>query len=119
MPVRRGRAGLLPKRRPFRRPLMRGRPAVPHVGRQALIKAHRHRVVGDYDAAIAIYQRLATEAYDRGRIRPGAQMELESARVQLKINQLHAAKDSALHALEMLVNRNVVPGVIMPVFATR
>jgi hypothetical protein len=71
---------------------------------------------GEYNAAITIYQRLATEAYNRGRIRPGAQMELETARVLLKSNQLGAAKDSALHALEMLLSRNIVPGVIMSVF---
>ena len=115
MPARRRRPGLFPRRRPLRRPLMQGRPAVPPVVQQALRRAHQHMASGEYDAAIAIYKRLAAEAYKRGRVRPGAQMELESARVQLISKQFDAAKESVLHALEMLLSRNIVPGVIMPV----
>jgi hypothetical protein len=95
--------------------LLGGQPAVPPIVQQALRKAHQHTVSGEYDDAIRIYRRLAAEAYNRGRVRPGVQMELEATRVQLAARQFEAAVNSALHALKELLNRNIVPAAILPV----
>lgn len=115
MVFRRRRSGLFPGRRPQRQSFRQGRRSVPPVIKQALRKAHQHMVSGEYETAVTIYQRLSSEAYKRGRARSGAKMEFETARVRLMMNEVDAAKNSVLHAVEMLINGNAVPSIIMPV----
>jgi hypothetical protein len=73
MPRRRLIAGRIPRHQPFRR-LAQQQVAVPPNVQQALQRAHQHLRAGEYDASLAIYQRLAEEAYKRGRVRPGLHM---------------------------------------------
>jgi len=102
------------RRRPFR-PRRPGpgrgprQPAVPPMVRHALEHARRAMQEGAPDKAAGIYVRLADEAYARGRIRPGVQMDIEATRAFLAAEKFDRARARALHALEYLLAAGKLP----------
>lgn len=108
-----------PRRRwPGRRPaVVGGRAGVPPAIRHALQRARRLLDAGREVEAAAIYERLASRAYDRNRLRPGVQMDLEAARAWLRAERLDAAQARALHALDALLDRDRLPGLVVPIAA--
>ena len=79
------------------------------MGRHALVHAQRAMQEGTPDKAAGIYVRLADEAYARGRIRPGVQMDIEATRAYLAAEELDRAQARALHALEYLLAAGKLP----------
>ncbi|MBN1260685.1 MAG: hypothetical protein JXB35_08395 [Anaerolineae bacterium] len=105
-------------RRPFRplRPRIPGpgvRPAVPPIVRQALSRAQHLLQAGRFLEAAAIYNRLASEAYQRNRHRAGVQMDVETARAFLNGGDLAQAQARVRRAVRYIHELNL-PAV--PVF---
>ncbi|MFP4345659.1 MAG: hypothetical protein ACLFU8_13275 [Anaerolineales bacterium] len=93
------------RRSPFRpgprRPLgSRGGRRLPPVVRRALVNAQRLLDLGQHAQAAAVYDRLATEAYARGRVRAGVQMDLEAGRAYLRADLVDQAQARARRAVE-------------------
>ncbi len=104
------------RRRPFRlRPLRPRpvRPRVPPVVRRALAKAQRLVADRKFREAAAIYDRLAQEAYARGRLRPGLHMDLEAGRAYLQAADVNQAQERARRATQnaLQITR---PGLVLP-----
>lgn len=76
---------------------------VPPGVRQALGEARQHLLDGQPLQAAAIYDRLALEAYNHGRPRPGVQMDLEAARAFLAGGDAVSAQQRALRALRFVL----------------
>lgn len=104
-------------RRRLRPGLTPGRPRVPPVVRQALMRAHRAMGEGAYGEAARIYGRLADEAKKRGRIKPGVQMDLEATRAHLADQDYAGAQARALHALRWLLEAGHLPARVRVVVA--
>ncbi len=110
------------RRRPFRlrRPGAGRGPrqqAVPPMVRHALGHAQRALQEGLPDKAASIYVRLADEAYARGRIRPGVQMDIEATRAYLAAEEFDRAQARALHALKYLMAAGKLPHRVKPAVA--
>ncbi|MEA3396544.1 MAG: hypothetical protein U9R05_03685 [Chloroflexota bacterium] len=104
------------RRRPFRlRPLRPRpvRPRVPPVVRRALAQAQRLIAAGKFREAAAIYDRLAQEAYARGRLRPGLHMDLEAGRAYLQAADVNQAQERAQRATQNAL-QIARPGLVMP-----
>ena len=104
------------RRRPFRlRPLRPRpvRPRVPPVVRRALAQAQRLVAAGKFNEAAAIYDRLAQEAYARGRRRPGLHMDLEAGRAYLQAADVDQAQKRARRATQNAL-QIARPGLVMP-----
>lgn len=112
------------RHRPFRprprRPLgpQWGKRQAPFV-RRALMNAQRLLDLGQYARAASVYYRLATEAYARGRVRAGVQMDLEAGRAYLRADLLEQAQERARQAAERaqalgrgVVVRPLVEGIV-------
>lgn len=98
-----------------RRSLAGRRTAVPPQVRRALQRAQRMLDTGRCAEAAAIYERLADRAYAGERLRAGVQMDLEATRAWLRAERLEAAQVRALHALDALLARDRLPGLVMPI----
>ncbi len=106
------------RRWPGRRPPLAGRRmSVPPQVRHALQRASRMLNDGRCAEAAAIYERLADRAYAGERLRAGVQMDLEATRAWLRAEQLETAQARALHALDALLARGRLPGLVMPIVA--
>ena len=104
------------RRRPFRlRPLRPRpiRPRVPPVVRRALAQAQRLIADGKFREAAAIYDRLAQEAYARGRRRPGLHMDLEAGRAYLQAADVDQSQERARRATQNAL-QIARPGLAMP-----
>jgi len=105
-------------RRPLRtrQPRPRSRPPVPPIVRRALAQAQRLKATGDLRGAASIYDRLAQQAYQRGRIHPGARMDLEAARAYLEAGDFDALVQRATRAIRALLERGAqLETVLSPV----
>ena len=104
------------RRRPFRlRPLRPRsvRPRVPPVVQRALAQAQRLIAAGKFREAAAIYDRLAREAYARGRLRPGLHMNLEAGRAYLQAADVDQAQERVRRAMQNAL-QIARPGLALP-----
>ncbi len=69
---------------------------------------------GDFWGAAQIYERLATEAYQRERTRAGVQMDLEAGRAYAQAEEYDEAGAHALHALRAQLSVGLPPRPVMP-----
>lgn len=108
-------------RKPFNPRRRRPRPG-PHQGpqvappvRRALEHALQLQQIGEFAEAAQIYSRLAEEAYQRQRIRPAVQMDLEAGRACMKAQAHEQAQKHALRALRALLDAGIPPARVLPV----
>jgi hypothetical protein len=88
-------------------------PVLPAV-RRALDNARRSQQVGDWAGAAAIYTHLAEEAYLRGRIRAGVQMDMEAARAYLEAQDYPAMQEQLVRALRSLLTQELPVQPVLP-----
>ena len=80
---------------------------VPAAAQRKFAKSLVQRLKADWSWSQAV--RLADEAYARGRIRPGVQMDIEATRACLAAEDFDRAQARALHALEYLLAAGKLP----------
>jgi hypothetical protein len=82
--------------------------------RRALDNARRAQQSGDWAGAASIYEHLAEEAYLRGRIRAGVQMDLEAARAYLETQDYPALQERIVRALRSSLTQALPVQPILP-----
>lgn len=88
-------------------------PVLPAV-RRALDNARRAQQAGDWVGAATIYEHLAEEAYLRGRIRAGVQMDMEAARAYLEAQNYPLVQERLVRALRSLLTQELPVQPVLP-----